>query len=112
VIALAEGSAPVAETPRKPRSPRRPGGQGASVAPVRVAKSRDAQKTKVSFYIDSQAAEKLAVAAIIRRVDQSDLVNELLTRSLSSVTFYDRSQSTRTPGEPLTVTEFGTDPAA
>jgi hypothetical protein len=111
VIALSEGSAPVAETPRAPRrSPKRLGDQGPKCAPVRVAKSRDAGKVKVSVYLSVETARKLAVASVIRSADQSDLADAILGNALSSVTFYDRS--TRPSADPLTVTEFGTDPAA
>ena len=104
-----EGLAPVAEVQRKPRSPRRPGGQGAGIAPVKVAKCRDARKVKASYYLDTETASKVVVASLMRGVDQSDLVNDLLSRALSAVVFYDR---TRTPAEPLTVDSIDVDSAA
>lgn len=108
MIALHEGQEPVAEV-RKPRSPRRSGGQGAKCAPVRVAKSRDAGKTKVSFYLDAETAGKVVVGALMRGVDQSDLANDILSRALSAIVFYDR---TRAPAEPLTVDSIDVDSAA
>ena len=63
----------------------------------------------MSVYLDAETAEKLAVASVIRRADQSDIANEVLSRALSSVTFYDR---TRTPSEPLPVDSIDVDSAA
>lgn len=99
------------ETPRPRRAPRKPGDPTPKGAPVRVAKSKDAGMVKVSLYLPVQTAEKLAVGSILRRVDQSDLANEILTRELSSVTYYDRSAS-RSSGEPLPVREIDRDSAA
>ena len=48
--------------------------------PSKLAKSKDASKTKVTFYLDASTAAKLGVAAIIRRVDQSDIANEVLSK--------------------------------
>ncbi|MBV8077748.1 MAG: hypothetical protein JO284_15180, partial [Planctomycetaceae bacterium] len=50
------------------------------------------------------------VASVIRGQDQSDVVASVLTRELSSVTYYDRS--TRPPAESLTVTEIGMESSA
>src|SRR4051794_36107914 len=87
----------VAETPvAKPtrtRSPRRPADQSTRPSTAPTAKSKDAGKTKVSFYLDVKTAEKLAVAAILRRSDQSDVANQILGRALSSITFTDRAAS-------------------
>ena len=65
-----------------------------------MAKSKDASKVKVSLYLDVQVAQKLTVSAVLRRSDASDVANEILSGSLSSVTFYDRA--TRPTGETLT----------
>lgn len=109
MIALNDGHVAVADAPRTRRVTRKTADQSPKNPPARVAKSKDASKSKVSFYLDAQTAEKLAVAAIIRGSDQSDVANAILAAALSSVTFYDRS-TTRTPGEPLTVEKIG-DPA-
>jgi len=109
VIALNDGHVAVADPPRTRRVTRKTADQSPKSQPARVAKSKDASKTKCSFYLDAATAEKLGVAAIIRRADQSDVVNEILSRALSSIAYYDRS-ATRTPGEPLTVEKIG-DPA-
>ncbi len=111
MIALNDGHVAVADQPRTRRSTKRTADQSPKSPPARVAKSKDASKTKCSFYLDAQTAEKLGVAAIIRRADQSDVVNEILSRALSSIAYYDRSQ-TRTAGEPLTVEKIGEDTAA
>lgn len=74
----------------RPRSTKKLGDHAAKGAPTSVAKSRDARKTKVSLYLDTPVAEKLAVSAIIRHVDQSDIANQILGRALSSVSYYDR----------------------
>jgi hypothetical protein len=76
--------------PARPRAPRKRGDQASANAPGAVAKSKDAGKTKVSFYLDTPTAKKLSVEAIIRGVDQSDVANEILARALSSVTFYNQ----------------------
>lgn len=85
----AVAESPVAK-PARNRSPRKPGDQSTRLAPARLAKSKDAGKTKVSFYLDAPVAAKLAVSAIIRQSDQSDVANEILRQALSSVTFYDK----------------------
>ncbi len=110
MIALNNGHVAVSDPLRSRRTPRRAADQAPRTPPAKVAKSRDAGKAKVSFYLDAEVAKKLVVAATIRGGDQSDVVNEILTRALSSVVFYDRAQTpTRTTGEPLTVTEIGED---
>src|SRR3954470_1294674 len=70
-------STDVAEAPRavRTRSPRKTGDSSPKCPPARLAKSKDAGKAKVSFYLDAQTAAKLAVAAIIRQADQSDVAN-------------------------------------
>jgi hypothetical protein len=102
----------VADAPRTPRtrSPRKTGDQSPKGAPARLAKSRDAGKTKVSFYLDASVAAKLAVSAIIRQSDQSDVANEILGRALSAVTYYDRS--TRPSDQALPAGEDRPDVAA
>jgi hypothetical protein len=112
MIALHEEQAPVVEVQRKPRSPRRPRGQGAGIAPVQTPKRLDPQKAKVSFYLDVRVIRKLVVRATLAGLDQSDVVNATLAEALSSVSFHDPKYPTRTPAEPLTVTEIGPDPAA
>jgi hypothetical protein len=89
----ADAPAPTAaaRTPRPARTPRRPADQPPKATPARLAKSKDASKVKASYYLSAQTAEKVGVASIIRRVDQSDLVDEILARALSSVAYYDRS---------------------
>lgn len=113
MIALNDGAAPIAEAPasRPRRAPRRLSDPTPKNPPIRLAKSRDAGMTKVCLYLPVGVAEKLAVGAILRRVDQSDLASEILGKALGSVTFYDRS-APRVTGESLTVTEIGPDPAA
>ncbi|MBV8232602.1 MAG: hypothetical protein JO329_21680 [Planctomycetaceae bacterium] len=66
--------------------------------------------TKVSFYLPAALVNKLVVVSVIRGQDQSDFVASVLTRELSSVTYYDRS--TRPPAESLTVTEIGMESSA
>lgn len=92
------------------RAPRKSGDQAPRGMTARVPKSKDAGKAKVSFYLDAATSAKLAVAAIIRGVDQSDVANEILGRALSSVTFYDKP--TRPADQGLTVTEIGSEAAA
>lgn len=112
MIALHEGQGPVAEVARKPRSSRRSGGQGVKCAPTQTAKRLDPSKAKVSFYLDVRVIRKLIVRATLAGLDQSDVVNETLAEALSSVSFHDPKYPTRTPAEPLTVTEIGPDSAA
>lgn len=113
MIALNEDVAPIAEAPApRPRRPsRRLADPTPKPAPVRVPKSRDASMAKVTLYLPVATAEKLAVGAILRRVDQSDLAGEILGKALSAVTFYDRS-ATRPTGEAVLAGEIGHDSAA
>lgn len=111
MIALNDGAAPIAEVSKPRRASKRSGDQATRSAPARVAKSKDAAKVKVSLYLDTQTAEKLAVASILRRIDQSDTANEILSRSLSSIAYYDRA-ATRPTGEVVLAGEIGPEPAA
>ena len=109
-----ETSSPVAEAPRprRSRAPRRVNDPAAGPAPPAAPKSRDAGKTKVSVYLDADVARKLAVASILRQVDQSDVANRILAEALSPVVAFEKPKATRLPAETLTVTEIGSDPAA
>lgn len=111
---IALNDAAVADTPRTPRtrSPKRPGDQSPRCAPARVAKSKDSSMGKASFYLPGDLLKKLVVASVIRGVDQSDIVAGLLARELSSVTYYDRSQSTRPTDSTLTSGEDRQEAAA
>src|SRR3954454_7639140 len=98
---IALNDAAVAEAPRplRTRSTRKTGDQSPKGATARVAKSKDAGKVKVSFYLDASVAAKLGVSAIIRQSDQSDVANEILRAALSSVTFYDKPSTSSRPAE-------------
>ena len=111
---IAINDAAVAEAPRmtRTRSTRKTGDQSPRCAPGKVAKSKDAGKAKVSFYLDASVAAKLGVMAIIRQSDQSDVATEILARALSSVTFYDRPQPTRPVDSTLPVGEDRQEAAA
>jgi hypothetical protein len=99
---------PDAETPRPRRVKRRPDARAPKRLDVqtdartdgRMPKCRDAGKSRVTLYLDVQTAEKLAVASIMRRVDQSDIANEVLTAALSSIAFYDRTRKAEGPATP------------
>lgn len=77
--------------PATPKRNRKPSDQATRTAGDRPAKSKDASLVKSSFYLPKETAKKLAVGALIRGVDQSDLVALILGRELSSVTFYEKS---------------------
>jgi hypothetical protein len=67
----------------------------------------------VTHYIDVEVAMKLAVKAIRCRVDQSDLVNEVLARDVSSIVCFDRNEKpTRPADQSLTSGEIGSEAAA
>jgi hypothetical protein len=74
----------------------------------------DESKTKVSLYLDVQVANKLTVASVLRgrKVDASDIANEILARALSSIAFYDKPPTTRPCNETLTDTVIGHETAA
>ncbi len=92
------------------RAAKKAADQAGKIAPARLAKSKDSNKTKVTFYLDASVAAKLGVSAIIRRVDQSDVANEILSKALSSVTYYDRP--VRASDQSMTVSEIGHESAA
>jgi hypothetical protein len=109
-----EPSSPVAEAPRprRSRTPRRVKDPAAGPAPDPAPKSRDAGKTKVSVYLDADVARKLAVASILRQVDQSDVANRILAEALSPVVAFEKPKATRPSAEALPVSEIDRDPAA
>ena len=106
-----EPSSPVAEAPRprRSRAPRRGKDPAAGPAPDPAPKSRDAGKTKVSVYLDAEVARKLAVASILRQVDQSDVANRILTAALSQVVAFEKPKVTRPAAEALPVSEIDHD---
>src|SRR3954470_16925093 len=110
MIATVESFASETTKSRKPRAPRKPGDQSARPQGARVPKSKDASMGKASFYLPSDLLKKLVVASVIRGVDQSDIVAALLSRELSSVTYYDRS--TRPTDSTLMVSEIGDEATA
>lgn len=110
MIATADPFATETTRSRKPRAPRKTGDQSPKPPVGRVPKSSDATMGKASFYLPKETLRKLAVSAVIRGVDQSDIVASLLARELSSVTYYDRS--TRPAELTLPATEDRPDVAA
>jgi hypothetical protein len=100
--------------PARAKTSKRPPAAAKPDAPVEVAKSRDPNWVKVTHYLPVELADKLTVATVLRRgCDQSDIIAEALTKTLSSVTFYDRSSRPTKPNEShMTVGQIGEDVAA
>jgi hypothetical protein len=114
MIAQNESLQPDEGKPARVRASKRPAAQPKAEAPVRLAKSQDPGMVKLTHYLPIELADKLAVATVLRRgCDQSDIIAESLAKTLSSVTFYDRSnRPTRTTDSSMTVTDIGSDQAA
>jgi Ribbon-helix-helix protein, copG family len=73
---------------------------------VKASPRPPAEKQKLTLYVSTESAQRLAVHATMTGVDRSALIETLIREQLKRFVVQDRA---RPPAESLTVTEIGTE---